>query len=482
MHIVHIASEIAPIAKVGGLADVMMGLGRELKWKGHEVDIFIPKYDTLLTQYLSLKKSKEKVASFFRGAWYDNSIWNSGLLHDMSVTFFEPHHPAKFFERGGIYGFPDDIDRFLYFSRACLDYLHTRDTIPDIIHVHDWETAAIAWMIRDEEFREHFQDTKVVLTIHNMEYQGYAPHDAPRSIGYRGAIEPMLQGGCTNLLKGGIIAADAITTVSPTHAKEILTPEGSKGLLDTILANKGKFSGILNGIDYTYWNPEIDQYFTSHYSEDDLAGKAAMKEEVIAEFGLEKTPEKPLLVSVSRLVSMKGLDLLKHTLERAHDFGYQYILLGSTGDPVTNEEFLKLQKRFDAGREVRIVLRSEEALAHRLYAAADIFMMPSLFEPCGLAQLIALKYGSPPIVRRTGGLIDTVFDVDCSGRPFEKTNGFTFDNPDPDSLDRVLKRAVRLWKEDKKKWHALMVQGMCQDFSWNLPTDQYLALYRSLIA
>jgi starch synthase len=482
MYIVQIASEIAPAAKVGGLADVMMGLSRELKWKGNKVDILLPKYGCLLENHLSLKKSKNSFLSYFEGGWHENNLWTSPLAHDLMLTFIDPKHPKNFFNRSKIYGFADDIERFLYFSRACLDYLKGLKQVPDIIHLHDWESAPIAFLIRDKEFQNHFKKTKVVLTIHNMEYQGHTSEDALRLIGYNGPLDHIREGeGGANLLKGGMYAADAIVTVSPSYAKEVLTQEGAKGLLEPLLENKHKFSGILNGLDYTYWNPEVDGFLEHHFSYSSLPGKVANKEAVRRQLGLSEKSA-PLIVSITRLVPQKGLELLKYTLKRVQEIGAQFILLGTTYDPDTEQQFSSLEKLYQHHPDVRISLQSEEGLAHQLYAASDMFIVPSIFEPCGLTQMIAMRYGSVPIVRLTGGLADTVYDVDHPEKSEEETNGFTFVHPDSGGVDFALRRAVNLFNSDKKRWKCLQKRGMCIDFSWNKPAEQYLALYRHLVA
>lgn len=480
MYIVQIASEIAPVAKVGGLADVMMGLSRELKWKGHQVDIFVPKYDCLDTRYLQFTP-KKKTKSYFQGTWHDNTIVTSKLNGDLLLTFIDAHHPARFFERGAIYGSIDDIDRFLYFSRACLDYLKSEGTPPNVIHIHDWETAIIALLVKDPYFEDFFSKTKVVLTIHNMDYQGRCSVFNLDAIGLPGAqYKELLQHTDTqdvNLLKAGIIFADAVATVSPTYAQEVLKPEGGKGLQDVLNKYRKKFFGILNGLDYSYWNPEVDRFMVQKYSSDTVdfrSLKEKNKWHLLDEFKLQKSKNKPLIAAIARLVPQKGIELLKNTLTYAQEKGAQYILLGTAPDPAVHKEFSELAERYASHPDIRIILRSEEALAHRLYAASDIFIVPSIFEPCGLTQLIAMKYGSIPVVRATGGLKDTVFDVDM----IEHGNGFTFDSPDIKGLHSALDRAVKMYKEKVEKWQKLMVQAMKYDYSWNKPADQYLDIYQ----
>ena len=487
MYIVQIASEIAPVAKVGGLADVMMGLNRELKNKGNKVEIILPKYDCLESKSLTLECRQTGVRTFFEDEWHENTIWHTFINHDQSVTLLESHHPSLFFDRGCIYGCHDDIDRFLYFSRATLDWLALQQETPDIIHVHDWETAAIAFMIRQGPFKKRFEKTRTVLTIHNIAYQGQCSVADLDKVGLPGAwydapgrlLEDF--GTSLSLLKGGIVFSDYTTTVSPNYAKEVLSPEGGKGLQLALKENIHKFSGILNGLDYNYWDPSTDPLIYYPYGPHDLAGKAANAASLRDELGLEQTSEKPLVVAITRLVEQKGVELIKHAILQSHAKGIQCIILGTTPDPAIHYEFVNLAQKYASDPDVRILLAQEESLAHKLYAASDLFLMPSLFEPCGLGQIIALKYGSIPIVRKTGGLADTVFDVDYSNKTFEETNGFSFDYPDAVGVDSALDRAISLWKKDKETWKKLMIQAMNHDFSWNVSSALYIDVYKKII-
>jgi starch synthase len=483
MYIVQIASEIAPVAKVGGLADVMMGLSRELIIQGHDVDIFIPKYDCLVTNKLSFEEGAEQFDSFFKGQMRKNLLFKARFNGDFLLSLIEPQE-MPFFNRGQIYGFPDDVDRFLYFSRACLDFLVKQQKIPDVIHIHDWQLAALSFLIQNSEFQEHFKKTKVVFTIHNLEYQGRCRHFNLDDVGYQGSKEQFLHpegekegADEDNLMKAAIISSHRITTVSPTYAKEVLTPEKSHGLYETLYANREKFSGVLNGLDYTYWNPVTDQYLEANFSYADAKLKLKNKWALVDELGLCRSIEKPLVAAITRLVPQKGVHLLKHLILQVEALGYQMVLLGTAPDPRVHAEFQELESRYKDHKDVRIVLKNEEPLAHRVYAAADLFCVPSLFEPCGLTQMIALRYGAIPIVRHTGGLADTVFDVEQSQRPFAQTNGFVFEEPQEEALSGVLKRALSFYRDDKEKWHALVLQGMKQDFSWKKPAESYLKIY-----
>ena len=495
MHIVHIASELAPLAKVGGLADVVLGLARELSWKGHHVDIILPKYDCMdVSRIQDLAVEQQALMSYYDGGWYANTVW-TGRVEGLRVYFIEPQHPRHFFHRGCFYGCDDDIERFLCFSRAAIEFVYKRGPQPDILHLHDWQTAAIAPLFH-EIYAPLGLFSKVVLTIHNMAYQGKcATRDLDR-IGLNGSkldtkekLQDNLYAGSINLVKGGIVYSHYVTTVSPSYAKETKTAEGGMGLEETLQKYSDKYCGVLNGIDYSFWNPEIDTYLPAHFSSREkplnakdrntLDVKAYIKNILRDRLSLEDD-WRPLVGSVLRLVPQKGLDLLKHTLKYTLEKGGQFVILGTSPIPEINDQFHEIKKQYADHPHVHLALHHLEELAHLIYAASDMFIVPSLFEPCGLTQMIALKYGAVPIVRKTGGLADTIFDVDTSLRPLEETNGYSFDNPDSKSLECALDRAFSCWFHEQDRWRKLMIRGMNIDFSWNLPSNQYLEIYAKI--
>lgn len=497
MHIVHITSELAPVAKVGGLGDVLLGLSRELSWKGHDVDIILPKYDCMNSDGIrDLSVDTQTLMSFYQGQWYANTVW-LGWVENLKVYFIEPHHPRYFFNRGCFYGCDDDIDRFLYFSRAALEFIYKRPLNPDIIHLHDWETAVVAPLLADMYRKIGLTKPRTVVTIHNMEYQGQCSEADISNIGLDGAYyqDPSRMRDhryphLLNLLKGGIVYSDFVTTVSPNYAKEVLTPEGGKGLETVLLQHQGKFKGILNGVDYSYWNPEIDPYLPAHYSprevptnkkdRNTLDKKGYVKKVLREKLDLSEE-HRPIVGCVTRLVPQKGIDLIKYTIQQIVKKRGQFVLLGSSPIPSINEEFHKLRQQYLDHPHISLTLHHQEELAHMIYAGSDIFIVPSLFEPCGLTQMIALKYGSVPVVRNTGGLADTIVDVDTSDKPFEKRNGYAFNAPDVQSYDDVLNRSIHCWFDNQEKWRQLMVNGMQIDFSWNHPSNLYLDIYKKLI-
>lgn len=497
MHIIHIASELAPLAKVGGLADVVSGLSRELSWKGQDVDIIIPKYDCMDSlQIRDLAIDTKDLMSFYQDQWFSNTIW-MGWVENLKVYFIEPHHPRFFFNRGCFYGCDDDIERFLYFSRAALEFIYKRPLNPDIIHLHDWETAVVAPLYVDMYKKIGLTKPKIVFTIHNMEYQGKCSPKDLESIGLDGSyyLDPSrmqddLYPNLINLLKGGIVYSDYVTTVSPSYAREVMTPEGGKGLESTLQRYQNKFTGILNGIDYSYWNPEIDRYLPTHYSPREIPAnkkdrntldKKAFLKKVLRERLNLAEDHRPIVGCITRLIPQKGIDLIKHTISHIVDKKGQLILLGSSPIPSISAEFLRLKNQYADHPHIHLILHHQEELAHLIYAASDMFIVPSIFEPCGLTQMIALKYGAIPIVRKTGGLADTIFDVDFSGKPPEVANGYTFDIPDAEGIDSALDRAIHCWFDDPEKWRNLMLNGMKIDFSWNLPANNYLEMYKKLI-
>lgn len=497
MHIVHIASELAPVAKVGGLADVLLGLSREQSWKGHDVDIIIPKYDCSDSNEIrDLNIEHKDLMSFYQGEWFHNTIW-IGWVENLKVYFVDPHHPRHFFNRGCFYGCDDDIERYLYFSRTAMEFLFKKQIQPDIIHLHDWQTSVISPLYYEMYYPMGYKKPKTILTIHNIEHQGKCAVENLDNIGLDGKsllkpdkLQDPFYPKSINLLKGGIVYSNYVTTVSPNYAKEVMSPQGGRGLESTLIANSNKFTGILNGIDYSYWNPEIDRYLPNHYSSrempankkdrDTLDRKAYLKK-LLREELLLSEDHKPIVGCVTRLVPQKGIEMIKHALKYTLEKGGQFVLLGSGPIPSINQEFHSLKNQYADHPDVNLTLHHQEELAHMIYAGSDLFIVPSLFEPCGLTQMIALKYGAIPIVRKTGGLADTIFDVDYSEKPFEERNGYTFDFPDNVGIESALKRAIDCWFHDPDKWRKLMINGMKIDFSWNLPSNQYIDIYQKLI-
>lgn len=496
MHIIHVTSELAQAAKAGGLGDVLYGLSKAQVKLGHQIEIIIPKYD--ITEWGHLKN----LQPIERNLWvtvgsqrYNNTIWKA-QLEDLSLIFIEPHHPHYYFSRGKIYGEPDDIDRFTYFSKVALEFLSEREKGPDILHLHDWPTAVIAPLYKGIYAKRGFRVGGVVLTIHNLQYQGKCAPYHLTQLGLDGSYylhpdrmqdphSPLL----INLIKGGIIYSDGLTTVSPTFVSEIRSPLGGFGLHETIQSQEKKLRGLLNGIDETYWNPEIDPLIAAHYPTFPnltnenfpklLKGKEENKKALKTRCGLSKG-NKCLAASITRMVSQKGPELIIDAIVRTLEKGGQFILLGSMPEGHLLEAFQTLKKKFSK-EQLFVSFEYNEQLAHLIYAGADLFVIPSLFEPCGLTQMIGMRYGTLPVVRKTGGLADTVFDIDTSTLPKERRNGFSFDFPDREGVHWALDRALLCYETDTPKWQQLMKQAINQDFSWKHAAPQYLEVYEAAL-
>jgi starch synthase len=496
MHIIHIASELAPLAKVGGLADVLLGLSRELSWKGHDVDIIIPKYDCMdVDQIRDLNVDYKNLMSFYRGEWHSNTIW-TGWVENLKVYFIDPHHPRYFFNRGCFYGCEDDLERYLYFSRTAIEFMYKKPLNADIIHLHDWQTAVIAPLYKEMYCSLGYQSAKVVFTVHNLEYQGKCSPLDLDSIGMPGdfykdpqKMQDNESPHLINLVKGGVVYSDFVTTVSPNYAKEALEHQSGRGIESTLKLYQHKFKGIINGIDYSYWNPEIDRYLPAHYSSRELpidkkdrntVDKKSYLKKLLRERLFLSEDHRPIVGCITRLVPQKGIELIKHAIKHVEEKKGQFILLGSSPIPNISDEFHKLKRKYTDNPHIHLSLNHQEELAHLIYAASDMFIVPSLFEPCGLTQMIALRYGSVPIVRRTGGLADTIVDIDYSTQPFEERNGYLFDSPDAAGINSALDRAIDCWFHDPEKWRTVLVNGMNIDFSWNIPSNLYLDVYKKL--
>ncbi|KAK4347338.1 hypothetical protein RND71_033677 [Anisodus tanguticus] len=489
LHIIHIAAEMAPVAKVGGLGDVVTGLGKALQKKGHLVEILLPKYDCM--QYESIKNMKAVdvvVESYFDGRLYKNKIW-TGTVEGLPVYFVEPQHPGKFFWRGQLYGEHDDFKRFSYFSRVALELLLHAEKRPDIIHCHDWQTAFVAPLYWDLYVPKGLDSARICFTCHNFEYQGTASASELTSCGldaYHLNRPDRMQDNSANdrinPVKGAIVFSNIVTTVSPTYAQEVRTAQGGKGLHATINSHSKKFAGILNGIDTDAWNPASDDFLEVQYSASDIEGKLENKEALRRLLGLSSSEiRRPLVGCITRLVPQKGVHLIRHAIYRTLELGGQFVLLGSSPVPHIQREFEDIGDRFQNHEHARFVLKYDEALSHLIYAASDMLIIPSIFEPCGLTQMIAMRYGSIPIARKTGGLNDSVFDVDDDAIPVQFRNGFTFVTADELGFNAAIERAFNYYMNDAETWKELVQKDMSMDFSWDSSASQYEELYEKAV-
>ncbi|EMS54689.1 Glycogen synthase [Triticum urartu] len=499
LHIAHIAAEMAPVAKVmmiqgliqtevGGLADVISGLGKALQKKGHLVEIILPKYDCMqVDQVSNLRVLDVLVQSYFEGNMFNNKIW-TGTVEGLPVYFIEPQHPAMFFSRAQYYGEHDDFKRFSYFSRAALELLYQSGKKVDIIHCHDWQTAFVAPLYWDVYANLGFNSARICFTCHNFEYQGTAP---ARDLAWCGLDVEHLDRpdrmrdnshGRINAVKGAVVYSNIVTTVSPTYALEVRS-EGGRGLQDTLKVHSRKFLGILNGIDTDTWNPSTDRYLKVQYNAKDLQGKAANKAALREQLNLASAyPSQPLVGCITRLVAQKGVHLIRHAIYKTAELGGQFVLLGSSPVPEIQREFEGIADHFQNNNNIRLILKYDDALSHCIYAASDMFIVPSIFEPCGLTQMIAMRYGSVPIVRKTGGLNDSVFDFDDETIPMEVRNGFTFVKADEQGLSSAMERAFNCYTRKPEVWKQLVQKDMTIDFSWDTSASQYEDIYQKAVA
>lgn len=488
LHIVHIAAEMAPVAKVGGLADVISGLGKALQKKGHLVEIILPKYDCMQhNQINNLKVLDVVVQSYFEGNMFANKIW-TGTVEGLPVYFIEPQHPGKFFWRAQYYGEHDDFKRFSYFSRVALELLYQSRKKVDIIHCHDWQTAFVAPLYWDVYANLGFNSARICFTCHNFEYQGTAP---AQDLAYCGLDVEHLDRpdrmrdnshGRINVVKGAIVYSNIVTTVSPTYAQEVRS-EGGRGLQDTLNVHSKKFVGILNGIDTDTWNPSTDRFLKVQYSANDLYGKSANKAALRKQLKLSSThASQPLVGCITRLVPQKGVHLIRHAIYKTAELGGQFVLLGSSPVPHIQREFEGIADQFQNNNNIRLLLKYDDALSHMIFAASDMFIVPSMFEPCGLTQMIAMRYGSVPVVRKTGGLNDSVFDLDDESIPVELRNGFTFLKADEKGFDSALERAFNYYHRKPEVWKQLVQKDMKIDFSWDTSASQYEDIYQRAAA
>ncbi|XP_031388336.1 probable starch synthase 4, chloroplastic/amyloplastic isoform X1 [Punica granatum] len=490
LHVVHIAAEMAPVAKVGGLGDVVTGLSKALQKKGHLVEIILPKYDCMqYDRVRDLRALDFEVESYFEGRLFKNKIW-IGTIEGLPVYFIEPLHPDKFFWRGQFYGEHDDFKRFSFFSRAALELLLQAGKKPDIIHCHDWQTAFVAPLYWDLYAPKGLNSARICFTCHNFEYQGTAPASEMASCGLDvqqlnrpDRMQDNSSHERVNPIKGAVVFSNIVTTVSPTYAQEVRTAEGGRGLHTTLNLHSKKFIGILNGIDTDAWNPASDSFLEVQYSATDVLGKAENKSALRRQLGLSRAnPRQPLVSCITRLVPQKGVHLIRHAMYRTMELGGQFILLGSSPILHIQREFEGIVSQFQNHDHVRLILKYDESLSHRIYAASDMFIIPSIFEPCGLTQMIAMRYGSIPIARKTGGLNDSVFDVDDDTVPLQFRNGFTFLNADEQGLSSAFERAFNHYNNSAETWQQLVQKVMNLDFSWDSSASQYEELYSKSVA
>ena len=485
LSILMVAAEVHPLAKVGGLADVMGALPRALADAGHEVRVALPFYKKI--KDAGIKASPVKAAGEFDITLGDVTVAGKAYSTKLPGSKVEVLlvENDRFFGRDGIYssattgeGFSDNAERFIFFSKAVLRLARLMNYRPDIIHCHDHQTGFIPAWLRDEPNSDpYFKDTGIVYTIHNLAYQGVFP----RRMGYvAGFSEHMMKPmggiefhGDVNMMKAGIIYSDTITTVSPTYAREIQTEEFGYGLEGVLKLRERDLVGILNGADYSVWNPESDNLIPYRYSAQDQTGKRMCREHLLKRLGLKLPEGVPLVGMISRLVDQKGFDLVAQAFDRMVGLDLGFVILG-TGE----KKYHDLLSEY-AGRHrdrVSVNIAFDEELAHQIEAGSDMFLMPSKYEPCGLNQMYSMKYGTVPVVRKTGGLADSVIDLEAS----PDSTGFVFEEYTADALYEAVSRAREAYR-DGNAWAELLQRAMTRDFSWKQQSRQYAETYAATL-
>ena len=485
MKIAFASSEMIPFAKTGGLADVRGTLPKELAKLGNEVKVFMPKY--------------YEVNEYEYGHHYDSLIGElkislNGFMHSVHVFYgklpnskvdaYFVHYPP-FFHRKKLYTSDwDEDERFILFSKAVIQIMQKLGWSPDILHTNDWQTGLIPVLLREiYGWDSLFHKTKTVFTIHNIGYQGrfslesYKRAELPKHLYENGGV--LVHENDSNFLKCAILYSDVINTVSETYAKELLTPEYGAGMVGYLWHRTEDYYGIINGVDYNIWNPEVDKYIPHKFSANDLSGKAKNKKYLLDKVGLPFNSDIPLIGIVTRLVSQKGVDIIVEALPELLNLKIQIILLGS-GEKHFEEIFQ--QAALFAPKKLAAFFGYSEELAHLIEAGSDIFLMPSQYEPCGLNQIYSLKYGTVPVVRKTGGLADTVQDWNEYNAYGEDTGtGFSFYEYSAAALLQSVKRAINDFKNELV-WRKIQSNGMSKDYSWKNSAKEYMALYHRALS
>ncbi len=475
LNILFASSEVFPFAKTGGLGDVSGSLPKAISKLGADIRVVMPNYKGIPQAY------KDKME--FMGYIFADLSWRHqycGILklvyEDVTYYFLDNEY---YFSRNELYGDFDEAEQFTFFSKAIIEMLPLIGFKPDIIHCNDWQTGIVSLLLKANYKEPHYSKIKTVFTIHNLKYQGIFPKSVlsdlmnvdwqyftPDGIEYH---------DCVNYMKAGLVYSDSISTVSPTYAQEIKTDFYGEGLKDILVKRSKDLYGILNGIDYDKNDPKTDRRIYAHYSADSISLKYENKKKLQEELGLPVRPEVPVIGIISRLTAQKGFDLIEYVLEELIQMDIQLVLLGK-GDEHYKQVFEDAASRHKD--KVSASITFSDTLAQRIYAGSDMFLMPSLFEPCGLGQIFGFRYGSVPIVRETGGLNDTVFAYN------EETgagNGFTFANYNAHDMLNTIRRAVSFYYDRKDIWKLIVERGMRADFSWNKSAREYMKMYHETL-
>lgn len=479
LRILFLSAEVVPFAKTGGLADVAGALPKALKGLGHDVRLCMPRYGRVDPQRFGLERQLEPFPVPMDSTSEQVGLYVGAIGQDIPVYMTDNE---RYFGREGLYGYPDDGERFVLYCRAALEMLKRIDWQPDVIHCHDWHTAIIPnWLHTIYRSDPFFRGTASIYTIHNLQYQGIFGKRILEIAGIdeHGFIHHADMadlGNVVDLMARGILFSDLITTVSEQYAKEIMLPEFGERLDPILRDRRDNLFGVLNGIDYEEYNPATDRYIARTFDLTTIDLRVENKLDLQREAGLPQRPEVPVIGMISRLVDQKGFDILSEIYEAMMaSLDVQFVLLG-TGDPHYHNVFTQYAQRYPD--KTAIFLTFNASLSQKIYAGTDMFLMPSRFEPCGLGQMVAMHYGSVPIVRATGGLVDTVKDYDP--RTGEGT-GFTFERYDGMSLFATIARTLENFKYPDV-WRGLQRRGMTADFSWDASARRYVDLYRRALA
>jgi len=470
MKILYVTSEANPFAASGGLGDVMGALPASVAKEGHDCSVILPLYDSVKPAF---REKLELVLDMsFNLAWRHTGASVYKLTHNGVTYYFVENH--YYFDRGRLYGEFDDAERFAFFSRAVVEFMLHSGNIPDVLHANDWQTApAVIYLKTEYSHIEVLKKIKTVYTIHNIEYQGKF---GSQILGDVFGISSWNKGvvefdGCINLMKGAVVCSDFITTVSPNYAHELQHDFFAFGLSGIIRDAGYKMRGVINGIDYDYFSPEKGgDIYASYNNRNYKAGKAKNKAALQAEVGLPVEADVPLAVMITRFASQKGIDLVLHIMDELLQENVQVIVLG-TGEKEYEDAFRAIEARHP---NLKALIKFDRVISKKMYAGADIFLMPSKSEPCGLAQMIACSYGTIPVVRSVGGLYDSIRTYGEEG-----ANGFRFDNYNAHELLFTVKAALELYK-DKKAWNALTASAKNSNFTWEKSAKEYISIYENL--
>ncbi len=484
MKILFVASEVVPFAKTGGLADVAGALPKELTKLGHEVVVVMPRYKNIDKEQIKAEIAFENLEVHVGKNALNGAAYVAKVPGSKTPIYFIENNDL--YDRDGLYGengadYADNDDRFVYFSRAALLLAKRMNWKPDVIHCHDWQTGLIpAYLKEYSKIDPFFQNIKTLYTVHNLAYQGVFDKKLMEKIGLSWdyfSVDKLEFWGKVNFMKAALCFADKINTVSERYSKEIQSDEYGCGLHGVLSNRKEDLVGILNGIDYSVFSPSKDKLIAKKYTLATIEKKEDNKKALLKQIGLRSRKNTPVYGIVSRLAEQKGLDILSDIIEEFLQKNVHVVILG-TGDPKYHESLKKLEEAYPT--KFRVILKYDAALAQLIYAGSDFFLMPSRFEPCGLGQLISLKYGTIPVVRETGGLADTIVDFDMA-KDFEqdKGNGFIFTDYTGNALLKAMMNSLMVY-HDELAWKKIRSNAMTCDFSWKASAKKYVELYESM--